>query len=206
MMEAQSISRQCLAINRVDRSALTECLAATERAIRASEALILRPDQCNAGLEEVLLTRSKPCTAKINLCARSQHLGNIEATTVSTQPDGSRARFCRLAKKGHSKSTLQQRCSAVCCSSASRACSDFRRASFASRLSCSYSSLVDVPIFRRSSPTVRENSAVAASYSDANRIFSSHPILPPRNQYLSFGRLDAHLPTQSKARRGGFAR
>jgi hypothetical protein len=38
--------------------------------------------------------------------------------------------------------------------------------------------LVDVPIFRRSSPTVRENSAVAASYSDANRIFSSHPILP----------------------------
>ena len=91
--------------------------------------------------------------------------------------------WCRLGtyraapEHGREAFRCQQRCAAVCCSRAKRACSDLTRASLLARSSRSYSSLGDVPIFRRSSFTASENFDVSVSYSIASRAFSSQNTL-----------------------------
>lgn len=57
-------------------------------------------------------------------------------------------------------------------------CSDSIRASSASRISRSYSSFSDIPIFRCNIVTALENRAVAASYSSRSRRFSMQPERP----------------------------
>jgi len=74
------------------------------------------------------------------------------------------------------KLTLFETLAAMCCSSAKRACSDFKRSSFAARVRRSYASFDDVPICCRSSITVSENLVVASSNSVVKRTFSSHLI------------------------------